>query len=157
MRCQSKQKRVQRGNVTAKNKGTWAVSAEADDFFELSGGRLPPEDIALRYQSRPICVRRDSVTNKTKGAACSPLGAPHQGDIQGALSLDHFCILFSQEKDGGQCPLPSRVVVSIATRLRASRTVSQTRPRARHPAPVGAHLPVGDITLAGSARCQIAL
>ena len=97
--CQSKQKRVQRGNVTAKNKGTWAVSAEADDFFELSGGRLPPEDIALRCQSRPICVRRDSVTNKTKGAACSPLGAPHQGDIQGALPLDHFRILFLREKD----------------------------------------------------------
>ena len=99
-----------------------------------------------------------------------------------AAPLDHFCILFLREKDvparherrshpaaaggyraGGQCPLPPpagggyRVYVSIATQLRASRTMSPTKLRARLPAPVGAHLPVGEVALAGSARCQIAL
>ena len=93
-----------------------------------------------------------------------------------AAPLDHFCILFLREKDvparherrshppaggrhraGGQCPLPSCVVVSIATRLRASRTVVLARSWARHPALGGAHLPVGEVALAGSARGQIAL
>ena len=83
-----------------------------------------------------------------------------------AAPLDHFCILFLREKDvparherrshppagGGY-----RVYVSIATQLRASRTVSPTKLRARLPAPVGAHLSVGEVALAGSARCQIAL
>ena len=36
-------------------------------------------------------------------------------------------------------------MVSIATQLRASRTVVLARPWARHPAPAGAQLPLGDV------------
>ena len=35
--------------------------------------------------------------------------------------MDHFCILFLREKDGGEPPQPSRAVVSIATKSRVSR------------------------------------
>ena len=56
---------------------------------------------------------------------------PHQGDIQGALPLDHFCILFLREKDGGQCPLPNRAVASFETKSWATRTVSRIKLWAR--------------------------
>ena len=72
--------------------GAWAVSAKADDFFELSGDQLPLEDIAFVCQSQLNCVRRSGVVNKTKGASscpgrgrpyCRESSEPHQGDIQG--------------------------------------------------------------------------
>ena len=37
--------------------------------------RLPPGEIALWCQSQRNRVRRSSVTDKTQGAICSPLGA----------------------------------------------------------------------------------
>ena len=44
-----------------------------------------------------------------------------------AAPLDHFCILFLREKDGGQCPQPGRAVASFETKLWASRTAVFTR------------------------------
>ena len=58
--------------------GAWAVSAKADDFFELSGDQLPLEDIAFVCQSQLNCVRRSGVVNKTKGASsCPGRGRPY--------------------------------------------------------------------------------
>ena len=67
---------------------------------------LPVGDIALWCQSQHGCGCRGNVSNKTQGATCPPLGAPATA--------------------GG-----SRAYVSIETKLRASRTASQTRLSAR--------------------------
>ena len=48
-----------------------------------------------------------------------------------AAPLDHFCILFLREKDGGQCPLPNRAVASFETKSWATRTVSRLKLWAR--------------------------
>ena len=73
------------------------------------------------------------------------------GDIalwcQSQLSCGHRGQWFSP--DCGRSLLPAGA--------RVSRQCREEHPRARHPAPEGAHLPVGDIALAGSARGQIAL
>ena len=144
--CQSQHNCVQRGNVTAKNKGTWAVSAEADDFFELSGGLLPPEDIALRYQSRPICVRRDSVTNKTKGAACSPLGAPLPGGYPRGAPLGSLLHPFLSRKGWRavpaakpRCGFNRNKVAGIAYSVSNKTKGASSRPGRGPPAGGGHH------------------
>ena len=73
-----------------------------------------------------------------------------------AAPLDHFCILFLREKDGGQCPQPSRVAAQWVTWSRVSRRCRKQNPE-RVLLPARAHLPVEDTALAGSARYQIAL
>ena len=72
-------------------------------------------------------ANRGKIAAHTIGKAASP----NQGDIQGVPPLDHFCILFLREKDGGQCPLPNRAVASFETKSWATRTVSRIKLWAR--------------------------
>ena len=45
--------------------------------------------------------------------------------------MDHFCILFLREKDGGQCPLPNRVAAQWVTWSRETRRCCRQNSRAR--------------------------
>ena len=74
----------------------------------LAARRAPPgADIALWRRSRHKRVSRNNVADRTQGATCCPLGP--------RLAL--------RRSVGGESPQPSRADVSIATQLRASRTV----------------------------------
>ena len=99
-------------------------------FFGTSRGQLPLEDIAFMCQSQRSCGQRGRCCEQDQGRVIPPrkgppilLGkqrAPLGGYPRGA-PLDHFCILFLREKDGGQCPQPDCAVVSLATKTRGSR------------------------------------
>ena len=70
-------------------------------WFQLNYGRvIPPR------KGPPILL----------GKQRAPLGGYPRG-----APLDHFCILFLREKDGGQCPQPDGAVVPLATKTRATR------------------------------------
>ena len=66
---------------------------------------------------------------------------------------------------GGESPQPSRAGYrrrksrwrAVGNKNACAAAMSQTKPKARRPAPGGAHLPVEEVALAGSARYQIAL
>ena len=127
-------------------------------FFGPSRGQLSLEDVAFMCQSQRSCgqrgrwfwLGRERVIPPRKGPPIL-LGkqrAPLGGYPRGA-PLDHFCILFLREKDGGQCPQPDGAVVPLATKTRVTRQCRKQNlrrvllpARAASCSPLGARRPV---------------
>ena len=107
--------------------GAWAVSAKADDFFELSGGLPQVSPPRIEEKSPPILLGKQRAPSGGISKGGSPLG-----------SLLHPFL----ERKG--CARPGM----RGCHLLGGRQVA---------APKSRHLPPEDIALAGSARYQIAL
>ena len=123
--CQSQHNCVQRGNVTAKNKGTWAVSAEADDFFELSGGLPQASPPRIEKKSPPIPFEKQRAPSGgyPRGAPLGSLLHPfleRKGCARPGMRGRHPPA-GGGYRAGGQCPQPSRAVVPLATKMREMR------------------------------------